>query len=61
LLKPLLTRKKSVRECTCKTIKPREEKQDLTTLEPEKVSEKNNGTKGLSLPLVEENGPDYLM
>ena len=61
MLKPLLTRKKSVRECRCKTVKPRKEEEDLTTLEPEKVSEKNNETKGLSLPLVEENGPDYLM
>ena len=57
LFKPLLTRKKSVKECTCKTITPREEEEELTMLEPEKVSEKNNGTTDLSLP--KENGTDY--
>ena len=39
---------------------PREEGEELTTLEPEKVSERNNGTKDLSLPSVESNGTDYV-
>ena len=39
---------------------PREEEEELTTLEPEKVSERNNGTKDLSLPSVESNETDYV-
>ena len=39
---------------------PREEGEELTTLEPEKVSERNNGAKDLSLPSVEPNGTDYV-
>ena len=58
MLEPLKTRKKSVRECKCKTTKPKEEEEEITTLEPEKVSEKNNGTIDLSLPSV-ESGNDY--
>ena len=59
MLEPRLTRKKSVRECTCKTTELREEGEELTMLEPEKVSEQNNGTTELSLPSVESNGTDY--
>ena len=59
LLEPLLTRKKSVRECTCKTSELREEEEEFTTIEPEKVSEKTNGTTDLSRPSVESNGTDY--
>ena len=59
MLKPQLIRKKSVRECTCKTTELREEEEELTMLEPEKLSEKNNGTTDLSLTLIEENGTDY--
>ena len=39
---------------------PREEGEELTTLEPEKVSERNNGAKDLSLPSVKSNGTDYV-
>ena len=39
---------------------PREEGEELTTLEPEKVSERNNGAKDLSLLSVESNGTDYV-
>ena len=59
MLEPQLTRKKSVRECTCLTTKPREEGQELTTLEPEKVSDKKNGTMELTSPSVKSNGTDY--
>ena len=51
--------KKNVRKCTCKTTELREEGEELTMLEPEKVSEKNNGSIDLSLPSVESNGTDY--
>ena len=50
MLKPQLIRKKSVRKCTCKTTELREEEEELNTLEPEKVSEKN---------WVDSNGTDY--
>ena len=33
--------------------------EEFTELQPEKISDKNNGTMNLSLPSVKSNGTDY--